>query len=54
MSFKNSNIRKVYKFNSQFQRKFPTIFGLVNDKLANTGVNLCGDEFKGVGSAREE
>ena len=51
--FKNSTERKVYKFNSQFQGKFQTVFDLVNDKLVKIGFNLFDGEFKGVGSARE-
>jgi hypothetical protein len=45
--FKNSTVRKVYKFNGQFQGKFQTVFDLVNDKLVNTGFNLFDGEFKG-------
>jgi hypothetical protein len=45
--FKNSIVRKVYKFNSQFQGKFQTIFDLVNGKLVNTGFSLFDGEFKG-------
>jgi len=44
--FKNSTVRTVYKFNSQFQGKFQTIFDLVNDKLVNIGFNLFDGEFK--------
>jgi len=47
VSFKNSTVCKVYKFKSQFQGKFQTIFDLVNDKLVNVGINLFDGEFKG-------
>ena len=40
-------MRKVYRFNSQFEGKFQNIFDLVNDKLIDIGVNLFYGEFKG-------
>lgn len=47
-------MRKVYRFNSQFQGKFQTIFDLVNDKLVKIVLIYLMASSRIVGSTREE